>query len=776
LVSFLPAAVVAVLLCIILDGPGLGSFYDFLLRRRPVPPISRELLIINSSIPGQELGNDILEPGAAASLLYTMTEMGAGMLIIQVPILGLSAGGNAGEEEILNRFDEEFSILSRNIRNLFEGIKTGSVAPSDSARYVGELVDLSEKGKERLVSALVRRDEEGIVSMEKAAAFFGYARRPGDLRVQLIRTGESGRPGVLAESGEYSRIRPDRDGVLRRITPSLTVPELSEGKAGEKTMEHIIYGALKTRYETSKIEYAGALEANLTDTQAAGLWFLAMSTGPVLSLLDGPGGSDTIIPLDRNGAILFEVPHNGRDFRRIGISDFLSYDEIDRNMKRLLLEADTMGIYRGIEGEDNPFILYDYALSIREEPASSFRNGNEEKKLLWQEARKRYFESLENFLYGPAEMNLVEGFERIIASESGSGNMAEIRDSLIRTFVNLRDKYNEIIELRQKLESALYGSFCVLGNTVDMEASALLANSILTGRVVKPGENRFLFLGSLLSALLVCFFVKSLGPIATLGIGMLLTLLAGTGFSLGFIFSGPWLNPMVPVAAGSSVALVSFFWAAFARSRFNRYFRLAYGPFVSRACLKSVIRAGKPLPSQIVTIGTAVVAIKNSGDPHPNAVFSFQEKASAIFKKAGGTITGTEGNLVIACFGSPLERMFAKGIYKASLHDDINAMRAAAYLVSEIAQRPECVPWHFGLDLGNCSFAWSAVSGYFALGTPVQKAKIFARLADRHRAQIVISASAREALPDVPLTKLGFLKENEGSGKEPYYKLAIGGG
>jgi class 3 adenylate cyclase len=759
---------VAALLCIFLEGPRLGPFYDFLLRRRPALPVYRELLIINSAFSGQEFGDDILEPGAAASLLYTMAELDASTLIIQVPILGLSAGASAGEEEILNRFDEEFSILSRNIRNLFDAIRTGSVAPGESARYVGELVELSEKGKERLVSALVRRDEEGIVSMEKAAAFFGHVRRPGDLRVQLIRTGEGGRPGVLAESGEYSRARPDRDGVLRRVAPVLTVPDLSDGKAGEKTLEHIIYGALKSRFRVFGIEPTGSKSAGL---ESAG-------SGQALVMRNGPEDRETRIPLDKNGALLFELPHNKEDFRRIGISDFLAYDENDRNLRRLLQEADALGIYRGIEGEDNPFILYDYALSIREEVASSFRNGDEEKKLIWQEARKGYFDSLENFLYGPEEMKLVGSFESIIASESKSGDMAETRDSLIQAFATLRIRHKELLVLREKLESALSSSFCILGSNVDAEASALLANSILSGRAVKPGNEKYLLLGSALSILITCVILKSRGAASTLGSGLFMILLFVSGFSLVFIFSGIWFDPLVPAASNATGVLFSFFWALIARAGYSRRFRLAYGPFVSRPCLKSFIRAGKPFPSQTVNAWAAVVAVqsaaKKTSGTGMQAVLEFQEKVSNIFRKAGGTVTGTEGDMVIICFGSPLERIHLAGKRNAATPEnntDSFFALSAVDLVSEIACRPDCESWHFGLDVGNCSFAWSAVSGYFALGAPIQKAKILSRLAGRDKVQVILSDAAHEALSDLPVKKLDILKAKDA--EEPYYKLAV---
>ena len=832
LVSFVPAAGIAAVLCVLFTGPRLGPFYDFLLRRRPAPPVSRELLIIDSSVPGQELGEDILEPGAVTSLLYTMTELGARTLIIQVPILGLSAGVKVGEQEILYRFDEEFSLLSQNIRNLFDAIRTGSVAPSESARYVGELVDLSEKGKERLVSALVHRDEEGMDSLGKAAALFGHVRRPGDLRVQLIMAGESGQPGVLVQRDEYSRARPDKDGVLRRIAPVLTVPLLSEGEAGERTLEHIIYGALKTRYTNAEIE----------NSDPSGT-----KNDPVLFLGGKPDGSNTVIPLDKSGAVLFEPPHNGEDFRRINISDFLAYDEADRSLRRLLSEGEALGIYQGIEGENRPGFLYDYAQSLRDDLTASAMvsppNGDdEEKKQAWIEARQRYFESLEEFLYGPAEMNLVEGYEKLIDSSSGnsaSGNenpkgealgeagiarITEMRDSMIRSFVSLREKYNEVLELRKKLGTALSGSFCILGrgtpapqaldsgpassllryfpsniarsvrsafyrtNPTDTEASALLANSILTGRAVRPGENIYLLLGAMVWALLTCFFIKSLSPALTLGIGALLTVLIGAGFSWSFIFSGIWLPPLVPAAASGTGVLISFFWSQIAKRRYIRRFRLAFGPCVSHSCLRSVLRAGSPLPSQIATVWTTVVAIKKSDpaalrdstDPRSSAqtVLDFQEKVSELFKKAGGTITGTDGDLVTVCFGSPLERVFLGSKKEASPYEGNIHARAAPALravdfVSEIKRRPECASWNFGLDMGNCTYSWTPLSGYTALGIPIQRARILSRLTGRYRAHIIISSAVNEVLPELAVKRLDTLKGIEGPGDEPFYRLTV---
>ncbi|MCL2069843.1 MAG: hypothetical protein FWH19_02515 [Treponema sp.] len=773
--SFLPAAAIAALLCLILEGPRLGPHYDLLLGWRSSPPLSRELLIINSSVSGQSLGDEILEPEAASSMLYTLTELGANTLIIQVPILGLSTGGTVSEAEIIHRFDEEFTILSRNIRNLFEGIRTGSVAPWDSVRYVGELVELSERGMERLVAALVRRDEEGVFSMERAAAFFGHVRRPGDLLVQLIRAGESGRSGVLAEQNEYSRARPDRDGVLRRIAPVITVPELTNGTATERTLEHIVYGALKPRFRTAAIDYVDPYELTNARLQALGMLPLPVPTKPrqVLFALGGPG--DRVIPLDRSGAVLFELPPRGDDFRRINIADFLAYDEADRNYRRLLAEGEALGIFRNIDGENRPGFLYDYALVLR--------NENEEYRQAWVQYRNLYFASLEDFLYGPAEMHLIMANEELIARNE-TAQLLEVRDALIRIFALLRAEYEELLQLRTRLEYALASSFCILGNTVDAEASALLANSILTGRVIRPGEETHLFLAALLSTLLICLFIKSLNPAPALGVGILLVLLSAAVFSLSFILTGVWLDPMVPITAGIVAVICSFVWARIFARRYERQFRLAYGPAVSRSCLRSLIRSGKPLPSQVLTVRTAVVAIKNSdpraqgnSDASTQAHLAFQKRVSDTFRRGGGTVTGSDADVLTVCFGSPLERESLAGKKRSSPYENTIYAKsapalAAVDLVSEIARRPEYKTWQFGLDIGNCSFAWTALSGYFSLGPAVQKAKVLSRLTSRYNSRIILSSAAREALPELAVKKLDVIKAKDNGAAEPFYRLA----
>ena len=263
---------------------------------------------------------------------------------------------------------------------------------------------------------------------------------------------------------------------------------------------------------------------------------------------------------------------------------------------------------------------------------------------------------------------------------------------------------------------------------------------------------------------------------------MISGLFIGLCFSVGFILTGLWFNPLVPAAAVATGVLVSIVWAIVAKFRFNKSFRLAYSPNVSRLCLKSVIRAGKPLPSHVITARAAVVAIKcpdlnvSAGEQLAMAVLDFHRKVSSLIKKAGGTIIAAEGNQVTACFGSPLERVLLSNKYKTSPYDNDPASPVlwAVDFVSALTARPESASWQFGLDMGNCAFAWAHLSGYFALGAPVQRARALLHMASRYRARIIISAAVCEALPDLPIRKLGAFRGNNGAG-EPFFQLSTSG-
>jgi hypothetical protein len=752
-VTLILAAGLAFLLSSYLAGPRLGIMYDILLRQRPALTIANEILIIDTSSSEQapEMPDNLLEPDTVRSLLLTMTEFDASALILQAPVLGLSTGSSAKEEEIRFHFGREFDILGQNIRNFFDAIRTGSIAPSESVFYVNELVNLSNRGKDRLISALVSRDEEGIRRLEQAAAVFGNIRRPGDLLVQVIRLGAGGRPETLADYGWYSHVRPDKDGVLRRILP------FDIGFSGEGAVsEHIIYGALKDRFQSQ--------ELHEPDDS------LPFFSGPVLVLTERNSGNIRNIPLDKDGALLFEIPHSGDGFRNIKLRDFLDYDEADQGLRRLLEEADILSIRFQTPGEENPLYLYDHALSARED---LLMNPVEIYKAFWKNARSNYFSSLDHFLYGNTQNSITDDNELLLLNE-------------------LRERYQELLELKIKLESELINSFCILGNysvipgfTTDTEASALLANSILTGRCITPGDELPLLIGTLALVLISAFLICSKKVAAGLFYGLIIVFLSVLGLSVSFVLTGIWYDPLVPASAVGTVTLISFFWALILKRRHKWFFRFSYGPNVSASGLKRLIKAGKPAPGKVITLEAAVVAVKNPAlfiqeqkdnpESAAAALAAYWEKCGDIFKKAGGLIAGNGGDIVLACFGSPPETVIlgpnvdsALGIHAKGAP----ALRAVG-VISELLKNDDAKSWSFGLDSGLCAFTWRPLTGYSVFGSPVIRAKTLSSLTERYETRILITDSVYQFLPELPVKKAAVFKEWDGSRGETFYELLL---
>jgi class 3 adenylate cyclase len=160
------------------------------------------------------------------------------------------------------------------------------------------------------------------------------------------------------------------------------------------------------------------------------------------------------------------------------------------------------------------------------------------------------------------------------------------------------------------------------------------------------------------------------------------------------------------------------------------------------------------------------------------ASLAFKAAVADSFRQAGGAVVGSEAEMVLACFGSPLERIALGRTKRSSPYGDhIHAKGApaarAVSFISEFIRRKGADLWYYGLDTGECTFTWSAQSGYSIYGRPAVRARILSGLASRYHAQVLVTASVNEVLPDLPAKKLDVLKERDGSGGEAFYELFL---
>jgi len=701
LLSWCIALGIALLLNYVLAGPRLGPFYDALLDFRTQPPVSREILLIET--------DEVIEPGDMFSVLMTLSEMGASDLLVAVPLLGTGTGLMETGEEFSYRINDEFNLLGRNIRSLFEAIRMGLVSPVESPDYVENLVELSERGRDRLNAAIIRQDEAGSVVAAQAAAVFGRALMAADLR-----------PEPAGEIPWYSRPRPDRDGVLRRIAP-----------VADSKVQHIVCHIIKGR----EIEYD--------------------------------------FPLDRDGNILIEKYQPGKNpFRRLTLGQFRAYDQIGRVLARLLKDAEAMGVYTETMPERIPLHLYDHAEKLKEE---LLNEPDALKRVDWINARAEYIASLDEFLYGPAEMNLVNGYEELIATEGldavGTARLQILRDDLIRAFADMREKHRELSGLYTVLARELDSSLCIIGPggaTGIPVSSALLANALITGRCITPGDSRYIVLWSLVVAFFILACIHRLRPILLFMTGFAISLLCAAAFGFSFIISGYWIDPFIPAAAllGGTVFLaICGFCISYGRML---RFRLAFTGLVNNTMLRRLVRIGRPPLSETLTAQAVIIAVKNAGmsgkadreSPLEAAQSAsvFRREFSRIFRRHGALILGIENDVALACFGSPPQRLCGEAVtHPAAL---------AIPCIRELFNNPLTANWRLGIEAGECSFSWSEETGYTAHGRPMIRARIFTSLAARYAVQAIIGETARKS-SGLNLRKLASLAGDD------FYELPV---
>jgi hypothetical protein len=654
-----------------------------------------------------------------------MTEMNAETLVIQAPVSdaplspGLSPLSGDLHDQLRPRFDSEFSLVERNIRNLFEAIRLGFIMPSDTERYVGELVSITMRGKDRLLRALRPSDRSERSPLERVMAVFGRAWAPG--------------PDLY-----YSAL-PDGDGKIRRVLPA-------QGQA-----EHIVYAALKDSL---------------------------------------PPNRDFSLARDDQGALIV-VPPEG-DFRRLPLAAFLEHEETGAELYRLLAGAENRGIYAGLNPEAYPGYLYDHARNLRDELE---RDPSEERKTRWLIAREGYFHSLDAFFNGPSEARLVEGYEGLLASESldveGIRRITALRNELILTFRNLRESYARLMAQRSALAKELSNAFCIMGAPgPELENSAVLANALLAGAWVVPGSDRDVLLLAGAGVLVILAGLCFLGPWVSLGLGLLLSAIPGAAFSSVFILRGSWMDPLIPLSAAISGVLCSCAFAFLSKCRSAACFRSAYGPRMGKAFLRRLIRAGRPLPGETVTVNAALVAIRdgnlsgieNRRSPQESAaaVAEFRAEALRLFCDAGAVMTGLEGDMAVFALGSPLERQALKTMPGGRPYADGDAApqspgpRAAALALDILKNAPRAGSWRCAIDTGECGFSWSAASGYTASGRAAITARLLSGLCSRYKTRLMVSSRVAGSLGDIPVKKLGVLVDQSSGSREEFYGLEAG--
>ncbi|MDR2481374.1 MAG: hypothetical protein LBD07_03660 [Spirochaetaceae bacterium] len=718
-IPLISAGAVIALLVHVLAGPVLSPEYDFLLEFRQSPPIARDILAI--SVDDSDGTKHVISPFDVSQVVVTLAEMSASSLLILSPVFGVKEGGNhAAGSEIIYRFDEEFKTINSNVKNLFDGIKLGSIEPKDTSHFVDEVITLIDQSKERLLSASVQTKNAGAVHLEQTIAVFDNVYMPKDIGLSFINSVSDDMIINSIQRTGYSHIQPDYDGKIRRIAPFI--------ENNGETLEHTALTALK---QTKKIDEN------------------------IFSLLDS------------TGAFLFEAPKHDDDFKTIPLSLFLEYEDLDKTLYKLLTEDMSLATYSGVSPDKYPAFLYEKA-------AHNFNNLLEkntgELKTLWLDSRTDYYRALADFFGGDTRNNISMSFEKIIEegklNESGREKLLSVHDGVLRKYDISLDIYRELSSIRKKISSDLSEAFCILGGSDTGVAtqetinsariSALLANTILTGSAVSAVNAGQIILYSMIPAFILILIILRLRLIASFIWGALGVLGVYAWFCYSFVLSGQWLDPAIPAAAMGCAWVSSLFCAVTARAGMVSGLRRSFSAIVSAKNLRRLIKTKNELPRTKAINATIVVIYyhglvtdKNNACKTSDNIEKFRAEVKNIFVKEGAVITGCGTEYVVAAFGSPLENLAViKEKTKRSTNNiagNSTPNKAARLIITIISSQPK-TPWRFGIDYGECCFFWSPLTGYTVIGRAVTHAKSLSRLCLQYKVKSLVSDAAQEKI------------------------------
>ena len=718
------AAGMVFLLTFLLSGPNLGPHYDFLLKIKKPPAVSREILIIDT--------DEYAEASDVFSVLMTLTEMDAAKLVMTGKVSHFSSPVTLTEDEIRRRFVEEYNVVGSNIRGLFEGIRMGSVSPVNAPSYVEQLVELTEQGRDRLLSALVERDENLI----RAAYAFG--------------------------SYLEADVEPlyDWGGVIRRVKLfESSLDQTQTARAHTALTAHPVYLDLISRYVTSQIE-------NTKHRQV--LW------------LRGYDGDDLNLPLDKGGNVI--TPWNC-NFRKIDISLFREYEAADYSMLNALSTADDLGIFSKLlpaytEFDISPLILGEHSFVLKEEllsAAQNSSNSNYENRTAWKVSRVNYYNSLYNFFKSSFFADIILEYEGLIADtdpsdEAKLNELIAMRNSLTEVFSLLRDEYKKLSNLRSRLETETMFSYCVMGPENNALYSALAANVLMTGAHIDYANDLQVIILSIAvsaAALLIVFLLR---PVFLLFASILLSVVCSAVFAFGFVLNTYWIDPIIVLGSSFTGMLVLFYFKCAFLDYRARTFRAAYSAVVSKTFLQGLIERGKPLPAEVIVNYAAIIAIKETNllgkedrektQDAGKVRSTFLSSVKNVLFNAGAVIVGFEGDTILACFGSPLEpypqlatcKMTEDGSPLVKSYNPVDKAYALVTGLLEIENNT----WRFGLDAGECTFYWSPETGYSVNGRPAVRARLLVSKTSRFKVRVLITEIIRKKM-EIEGTQLGAL-------------------
>ena len=675
----------AFLVSFLLSGPKLGPHYD-LLSSQKKPVISREILIIES--------DEYIEGIDFFNVLMTLTEMEASNLILTGRLSPSATPITVTEADLRRRFIDEYVLVGSNIRNLFEGIRMGSISPVQAPVLVERLVELTERGRDRLISALIDRDEELL----RSVAVFGNFQ------------------------DAYTAAYADNDGKLRRVKP----------------IDHPMYEYIRMRYSVSQIE---------TSLHGQVLWLRSHDGQNMDIMLDTEGYIITLGNLSFR-RINIDLFKRYEELSSVMLAVLEEINEIGAFSKT---PPEKIPLFLG---QYSNVVLEDLIRS----PDNDSRSAWISSRAVYLAAVEDFLNSQVGLLFineyeeqiadtdSSDSLQLASLIQKRDELKQVFSLIQEIYSELSAIYDTLKEELAmSLCIMGPQLNaeySALLANALITGSHVKpvSDLYALIwsiAAAFLVIIIIFMMRPSVLLITGLVLSLIIAAIFSGLFIVFSFWVDPVITLLSSfTGILVVFLCKLIYLN--------------------YRAHSFRMAYKTAVPKNVLQSLIeagKPDLLEVHVTSAVVIAIKDINLFGRESREKSKDAgkikknFFSMAKKA--LFN-AGAVIAGFEGDTILACFGSPLEIQPRLTTHKWSddgkpLAKSYHPADKACALVRQLL-RNDKISWRFGIDFGECSFSWSPETGFSVNGSPAVRARVLVSRNARFNTRALITNSVKEKL------------------------------
>ncbi|MCD6122736.1 MAG: adenylate/guanylate cyclase domain-containing protein [Spirochaetales bacterium] len=764
--------------------------YDLMLHIKPPVRENKSILFLDvddiaiSNVGMWPWSRDIMADG-----LILMKEFNAKYAVFDIAYMDkspLGVNSKVLNENLPEQFNEEFSQIESNIKDLFEALKSGNITLADAEGYINDLSGLTEQSKDKLLKSVrsIARDNDKYLG--EAARFFGNSfftvtlldnkndKVPKELKDYALKnftlknlkvvtdfntTVKDIQPAILpilkgARGAGFPNIIVDNDGVRRRIA----LLEKYKGK---------YFGQLAL---VPLLSWLGDPDVELHSDK-----LVIKNAG-----LPGKKKHDITIPLAEDKTFLLNWPKKDylHSFRHLSYWELVLHKRLEDNLIHNLKIMDDAGYLSYYKGETGLMDPYKYAESVREdvlkgEPLSGIED--------YRKARELFFKEVGKFLYGDAESEITSQVNAVLNSgetpEDQKPGLEEIKKEVPKVFKETRGIYRNLSKTRSILRDNLPDSFCFIGQTgtsttdigvnpfeskyMNVGTHAAMVNTVLSGSFLDDMPWWYSVIAALVLSVVVTVLILNLRPFLSIIIGVVflgITLAAGILF---FLFTGTYLDLVTP-AFSVFLTFIAITFLKFLRTEQEKSFlRNAFTHYLSTDVVSELISHPEKLNlggekkylTALFTDVRGFSTISESLDAQDlvKLLNEYLSEMSNIILDQKGTIDKYEGDAIISFFGAPVE--FKDHAFRACL-SAVRMKKMETYLNEHfLAEKmaPSVLLTRIGINTGEMvvgNMGTEQKMDYTMMGNSVNLASRLEGVNKQYGTWVLISETTRKEIGD----------------------------